>query len=132
MIDERINNTLNELEKGLINIESARKQVENTVNSFNALTGTTTEFVNQLGTITTKIHELVECIGQDYEQKVKIFEKDRDAIINASTDAIGKISNAIEDYKESLSIIQTNLKYSMVINAISLFAIVALVFHFFY
>lgn len=34
MIDEKINKTLSELEANLRNVESARKQVESTVNSY--------------------------------------------------------------------------------------------------
>ena len=34
MIEEKINNSLKELEQGLREIESARKQVEKTVSSF--------------------------------------------------------------------------------------------------
>ena len=38
MIEEKINNSLKELEEGLKDIESARKQVEKTVSSYDGLT----------------------------------------------------------------------------------------------
>ena len=66
MIDEKINNSLRELEQGLKSMESARKQVEKTVNSYDGLNSTTAEYVSKLGTITTKIQELVDTIGKDY------------------------------------------------------------------
>ena len=75
MIDEKINNSLRELEQGLKNVESARKQVEKTVSSYDGLNKTTAEYVSQLGVITTKVKELVDSIGKDYDQKVKAFEK---------------------------------------------------------
>ena len=87
MIDEKINNSLRELEQGLKSMESARKQVEKTVNSYDGLNSTTAEYVSKLGTITTKIQELVDTIGKDYSQKVKAFEKDRETVINAATAA---------------------------------------------
>ena len=37
MIDQRINDSLKELEQGLKNIDSARKQVERTINSYDGL-----------------------------------------------------------------------------------------------
>ena len=128
MIDEKINNSLRELEQGLKNMESARKQVEKTVNSYDGLNSTTAEYVSKLSTITIKIQELVDAIGKDYSQKVKAFEKDRETVINASTAATEKLSNTTEEYKDSLVEIQTKLKYSLIVNAVSLAAIAAILF----
>lgn len=128
MIDEKINNSLRELEQGLKSMESARKQVEKTVNSYDGLNSTTAEYVNKLGTITTKIQELVDAIGKDYSLKVRAFDKDRETVINASTTATEKLSNATEEFKDSLVEIQTKLKYSLIVNAVSLAAIVVIIF----
>ena len=128
MIDEKINDSLRELEQGLKNIESARKQVEKTVNSYDGLNSATTEYVSKLGTITTKIQELVDTIGEDYSQKVKAFEKDRETVINVSTAAIEKLSIATEEFKNSLFEIQTKLKYSLFVNAVSIVAIAIIIF----
>ena len=128
MIDEKINNSLRELEQGLKNLESARKQVEKTVNSYDGLNSTTAEYVSKLGTITTKIQELVDTIGKDYSQKVRAFEKDRETVINAATAATEKFSNASEEFKDSLVDIQTKLKYSIIVNAVSLAAIATILF----
>jgi len=128
MIDERINKTLKELEQGLQDVESARKQVERTVSSFSNLNTTTLEYVSKLGTITTKIQELVGYVGKDYAQKVKDFEKDREAVIKSSNAATEKLSNATEELKESLFEIQTKLKYSLIVNAVSLVVIGAILF----
>ena len=123
MIDEKINKTLKELEQGLQDVESARKQVERTVSSFSNLNTTTLEYVSKLGTITTKVQELVGYVGKDYAQKVKDFEKDREAVIKSSNAATEKLSNATEEFKESLLEIHTKLKYSLIVNAVSLVAI---------
>ena len=128
MIDEKINNSLRELEQGLKSMESARKQVEKTVNSYDGLNSTTAEYVSKLGIITTKIQELVDTIGEDYSQKVRAFEKDRETVINASTAATEKLSNATEEFKDSLVEIQTKLKYSLIVNAVSLAIIAAILF----
>jgi len=128
MIDEKINNSLRELEQGLKNVESARKQVEKTVSSYDGLNKTTAEYVNQLGVITTKVKELVDSIGKDYDLKVKAFEKDRDAVVKASNTATEKLTNATEEFKESLFDIQMKLKYSLIVNVVSLVAITAIVF----
>jgi len=128
MIDEKINKTLKELEQGLKDVESARKQVERTVSSFSNLNSTTLEYVDKLGTITTKVQELVDNIGKDYIQKVKDFEKDRETVIKSSNAAIEKLSNATEEFKDSLFEIQTRLKYSLIINAVSFVVIGAIAF----
>ena len=128
MIDERINKTLKELEQGLQDVESARKQVERTVSSFSNLNTTTLEYVSKLGTITTRIQELMGYVGKDYAQKVKDFEKDREAVIKSSNTATEKLSNATEEFKESLFEIQTKLKYSLIVNAVSLVVIGAILF----
>lgn len=128
MIDEKINNSLRELEQGLKSMESARKQVEKTVNSYDGLNSTTAEYVSKLGTITTKIQELVDTIGKDYSQKVKAFEKDRETVINASTAATEKLSKASEEFKDSLVDVQTKLKYSLILNVVSLVVIGIIVY----
>ena len=128
MIDEKINNSLKELEQGLKNVESARKQVEKTVNSYDGIKATTTDYVNKLGTITNKIQEIVDSIGKDYAKKVTEFEKDREIVINASNAATEKLSNATDEFNNSLSAIQTKLKYSLIVNAVSLVAIGIIVF----
>ena len=124
MIDEKINNSLRELEQGLKNVESARKQVEKTVSSYDGLNKTTAEYVSQLGVITTKVKELVDSIGKDYDQKVKAFEKDRDTVIKASNDAIEELTNAKDEFKDSLVGIQKNQKYNFMLNAVLLIVLV--------
>ncbi len=128
MIDEKINNSIMELEQGLKSIESARKQVEKTVSAYDGLNNTTAEYVNQLGVITTKVQELVDCIGNDYAQKVEAFEKDRDTVIKASNAATDKLTNATEEFKVSLLEIRIKLKYALIISAVSWVTVAAIFF----
>lgn len=128
MIDERINKTLSELESNLRSIESARKQVEKTVNSYDGLKSTTAGYVSELGNVTTKVKELVDSIGKDYTQKIKAFEKDRETIVSATTSAIQELSNAIDGFNKSLSNVQTQLKYILLANVFSLVVIVSVFF----
>lgn len=128
MIDDKINNSLRELEQGLKNVESARKQVEKTVNSYDGLNSTTADYVNKLGVVTAKIKELVDSIGKDYDQKVKEFEKDRETVIKASNAATEKLSNATDEFRESLFELHTKLKYSLIVNTVSLVAIATIMF----
>ena len=115
--------SLERMKSVLTDIQSAKQQVEKTVNSYDGLNETTAEYVSKLGTITTKIQELVDAIGKDYSLKVKAFEKDRDTVINAANAATEKLSNATEEFKDSLVEIQTKLKYSLIVNVVSLAAI---------
>lgn len=127
MIEERINNSLKELEQGLKDVESARKQVEKTVNSYDGLTRITGDYVTKLGNVNEKVKELVNVVGKDYDQKVKDFEKDMQAIVSAANAASEKLATATEEFKDSLSEIKTKLKYSLIVNGISLFAIIVII-----
>ena len=120
--------SLERMKSVLTDIQSAKQQVEKTVNSYDGLNATTAEYVSKLGTITTKIQELVDVIGKDYSLKVKAFEKDRETVINASTTATERLSNATEEFKDSLVEIQTKLKYSLIVNAVSLVAVATILF----
>jgi len=82
MIDEKINNSLKELEDSLNNIESARRQVEKIVTSHEALSNSTTEFVNSLNNVTTKIQIIIDLIGKDYNQRINTFEIESKKLLN--------------------------------------------------
>ena len=116
MIDQRINDSLKELEQGLKNIDSARKQVERTINSYDGLHNSTSEYVTQLGKLTTKIKELVAAIGTDYNQKVAAFEKDRKPVIDSANSASQKLSEATDSFRNSLNKVESRLNYSLAIN----------------
>ena len=116
MIDQRINDSLKELEQGLKNIDSARKQVEKTINSYDGLHNSTSEYVTQLGKLTTKIKELVAAIGTDYNQKVAAFEKDRKSVIDSANSASQKLSEATDSFRNSLNKVESRLNYSLAIN----------------
>jgi len=128
MIDEKINKTLKELEQGLKDVESARKQVERTVSSFSNLNTTTLDYVSKLGTITTKVQELVDNVGKDYAQKVSNFERDRDKILKSTQAATEKLSSAIDGFNDSLYGIENRLRYSIIINVLSFVTIGGLIF----
>ena len=116
MIDQRINDSLKELEQGLKNIDSARKQVERTVNSYDGLHNSTSEYVTQLGKLTTKVKELVTAIGTDYNQKVAAFEKDRKSVIDSANSASQKLSEATDSFRNSLNKVESKLNYSLAVN----------------
>ncbi len=126
MIDQRINDSLKELEQGLKNIDSARKQVERTINSYDGLHNSTSEYVTQLGKLTTKVKELVTAIGADYNQKATAFDKDRKVIVDSANSAIHELSNSTETFKNSLNNVENKLKYSLIVN-ITLFVILGII-----
>jgi len=128
MIDEKINNTLKELELGLKNIDSARKQVEKTVNSYDELNGSTKEYISMLGLLTTQIKELVNSIGNDYNQKVVELEKDRRSIIESVNNASNKLSESTVKFKESLNNVESKLKQCMIINVVTIILMVIILF----
>ena len=126
MIDQRINDSLKELEQSLKNLDSARKQVEKTMESYDGLHDSVSEYVAQLEKITTKVEELIALVGTDYKQKVEEFDKDCKSIIESANSASQKLTEATEVFANSLNKIDTKLKYSMIVNAI-LFVVLGVV-----
>lgn len=128
MIDQKINNSLKELEQSLQYIDSARKQVEKTVGSYDGLKNATSEYVSTLSTLTSKVRELTSSIETDYKQKVSSFEKDRETIVDSTNAALQKLSDATDNFQNSLNSVEAKLKYSLVLNGVTLVALAAVLF----
>ena len=118
MIDQRINDSLKELEQSLKNLDSARKQVEKTMESYDGLHDSVSEYVAQLEKITTKVEELIVVVGTDYTQKVEEFDKDCKSIIESANSASQKLSEATDSFKNSLYKIEAKQNYSLIINVV--------------
>lgn len=118
MIDQRINDSLKELEQSLKNLDSARKQVEKTMESYDGLHDSVSEYVAQLEKITTKVEELIVVVGTDYTQKVEEFDKDCKSIIESANSASQKLSEATDSFNNSLNTIEGKQNYSMMINIV--------------
>ena len=132
MIDEKINKTLSELESGLKNVESARKQVESTVNAYNGLNSTTEAYVRSLSTMKEKLSQIVELIGMDYDKKNSDFFKDREKIVTSCNAAINNINTAVEkisnDFSSTVNGINKKLNLLFALNGIVLLVIIILYF----
>lgn len=118
MIDQRINDSLKELEQSLKNLDSARKQVEKTIESYDGLHDSVSEYVAQLEKITTKVEELIVVVGTDYTQKVEEFDKDCKSIIESANSASQKLSEVTDSFNNSLNKIEAKQNYSMIINIV--------------
>lgn len=118
MIDQRINDSLKELEQSLKNLDSARKQVEKTIESYDGLHDSASEYVAQLKKITAKVEELIAAVGTDYKQKVEDFDKDCKSVVESANSASQKLSEATDSFNNSLNKIETKLNYSMMINIV--------------
>lgn len=118
MIDQRINDSLKELEQSLKNLDSARKQVEKTIESYDGLHDSASEYVAQLKKIATKVEELIAAVGTDYKQKVEEFDKDCKSIIESANSASQKLSEATDSFNNLLNKIEKKQNYSMIINII--------------
>ena len=103
MIDEKINQTLSELENSLRNIDSARQQVENTVNSYSGLKVATSDYVRSLSSINDNLQELVTAIDKDYRSKAESFDKDRKNISESCQATISAINKSVEDITNKVS-----------------------------
>lgn len=132
MIDERINQSLMQLEAQLKDVKSAREQVESTVNSFDGLKSTTSSYVTSLKNIETKLTEIVSLVGNDYKSKVNEFEKGQDAIVKSCNEAIDKVKNTAYKIKKDVSLniksIQDKLKYILIANLAIFVALIIMFF----
>ena len=128
MIDQKINNSLKELEQNLKDIDSARKQVETIVNSYNGLNNSTKEYISTLGSSTIKIEDLIIAITNDYKLKVLEMEKDRTNIVESANKASSRLSEASMSFKNSLDSINNKIKYCIIINALTILALVIIFF----
>lgn len=117
-MDQRINDSLKELEQSLKNLDSARKQVEKTIESYDGLYDSVSEYVAQLEKITTKVEELIVVVGTDYKQKVKGFDNDCKSIIESANSASQKLSEATDSFNNSLNKIEAKQNYSLIINVV--------------
>ena len=118
MIDQRINDSLKELEQSLKNLDSARKQVEKTIESYDGLHDSVSEYVGQLEKITTKVEELIVVVGTDYTQQVEEFDKGCKSIIESANSASQKLSEVTDSFNNSLNKIEAKQNYSMIINIV--------------
>lgn len=103
MIDEKINKTLSELEANLRNVESARKQVESTVNSYEGIKAVTANYVKSLSSIENNLHAIITSIGTDYEKNTDSFRRDCREITTSCNSLISKINDAVEDINGKVS-----------------------------
>lgn len=103
MIDEKINKTLSELEANLRNVESARKQVESTVNSYEGIKAVTANYVKNLSSIENNLHALITAIGADYEKNTDSLQRDCKEITTSCNSLISKINDAVENINGKVS-----------------------------
>lgn len=132
MIDDKINNSLKELENQLKNVEAARNQVEKTVNSFDEINNSTKEYVSSLSEIKSKLDNIIILIEQDYNNKVSEFEKDRVEIIKSSMNAIRKIEEVTNSVTELLALnanlLQKKLTYTLILDGIIIVGVIVAIF----
>ena len=103
MIDQRINDSLKELEQSLKNLDSARKQVEKTIESYDGLHDSASEYVAQLKKITAKVED---------------FDKDCKSVVESANSASQKLSEATDSFNNSLNKIEAKQNYSLIINIV--------------
>lgn len=121
MIDDRINTALRELEQELRNIDSARSQVVKTVNSFNGLSNTTKEYIDQLAAIMRKLKDLSELVEHDFDNKST-------ALVGVMENINAAVSKITTDFSENVKSVQKKLHYTLIMNVvIAVVAIASLV-----
>ena len=94
---------MSELEANLRNVESARKQVESTVNSYEGIKAVTANYVKNLSSIENNLHALITAIGADYEKNTDSFQRDCKEITTSCNSLFSKINDAVENINGKVS-----------------------------
>lgn len=132
MIDDKINNSLKEIERELQNISSARTQVNKTVASYEELKIATASYTKSLNNVKEELTSLVNTLRIDYKEIISDFKKQQKDIATASQSTLDSLSEASKNVKKSVSdsinSIQKKLIISIILNVV-LIAIV-MVLHF--
>lgn len=132
MIDDKINESLKEIERELQNVKSARNQVDSTVASYEALRNATSSYVTSMNNIKEEVTKLVKVVGDDYKGITTDFKEQQSEIHAMAKSALESISEAAAQVQDSVAnsikSIQTKLTLALVINTLTIIAIVALHF----
>lgn len=130
MIDDKINESLKEIERELQNVKSARNQVDSTVASYEALRNATSSYVTSMNNIKEEVTKLVKVVGDDYKGITTDFKRQQSEIQAMAKSALESISEAATQVEtsvaNSIKSIQTKLTIALVLNTLTIIAIVAL------
>lgn len=97
MNEQIINELLEQLKSNLENVESAKKQVEDTVGAYNTLEGQVDGFVRELGYITQNTHTIIE---QLEEVKKNFLSNVSTNLENIITQGVESINSNVNSAKE--------------------------------
>lgn len=132
MIDDKINDSLKQIERELQNVKSARNQVDSTVASYEALKTATSSYVSSLNNIKEEVTKLVKVVGEDYQGITADFKKQQDEIQEIAKSTLESVSKATEQVQNSvasnINTLQTKLTLALVINILTIIVIVVLHF----
>lgn len=132
MIDDKINESLKEIERELQNIASARNQVDSTVASYNALRNATSSYVTSMNNIKEEVAKLVKAVGDDYKDITNDFKKQQNEIHTMTKSSLESISEASSQVQNSVAnsikSLQTKLTVCLALNVITILVIVVLHF----
>ena len=129
MIDDKINNSLKEIERELQNISSARTQVDKTVASYEELKIATASYTKSLNNVKEELTSLVNTIRIDYTEIISDFKKQQKDIATVSQSTLDSLSEASEHVKKSVSAsinsIQKKLIVSIILNVVIIGIVIA-------
>lgn len=132
MIDDKINNSLKEIERELQNISSARTQVDKTVASYEELKIATASYTKSLNNVKEELTSLVNTLRIDYTEIISDFKKQQKDIATVSQSTLDSLSEASEHVKKSVSAsinsIQKKLIVSIILNVVIIGIVIALHF----
>lgn len=115
MIDEKINEALTELAESLKDLDSARKQVDDTVKAYRSLSEATTEYAANMASVQKSIEKLVATIGGNYQGDVNRLKAKSEIVVasfkakmdQAATTFAANVSATKNDFGNALDKMRT-------------------------
>lgn len=132
MIDDKINESLKEIERELQSISSARNQVDKTVASYEELKIATEAYAKSLSNVKEDLTKIVKLLQEDYSKIISAFKRQQKDIETASKACLDSLHEASENVEQRVdgwvSSIQKKLLWSLILNGVTIAIIIILNF----
>lgn len=95
--------SLERMKSVLSDIQSAKLQVESTVNAYNTLSKKVSGFVEAIDKLSDGLSGIVNNLQKDYQGKLKQMSVESDKIITSSNNSISKLDTSIASFNEVIN-----------------------------
>ena len=99
---ERIEQALIEMQKTLLEVNSARNQVNEVVSSNQRMSASWDKYLKTINDISENLSDIINTINEDYLAKQEQFKQDNNAIIMKSNEVMKELQDTSADFHNSI------------------------------